>query len=279
MLPELYAQAYHDIYHCIKDADPTAQVAIGGVVQPTPLRLEYLDKVWAEYPELYAVTMPVDVWNIHNMILREVIYQYGADIPPGSSAVLGLDITWEDADNIDIFKQQIQDFRQWMKDKGERDKPLIISEYSVLYSEDQGFDYQRVKDYLYATFDYLTTATSTSLGYPGDGNRLVQRWAWYSLNDASFEGAITHHHLFDPGTKQITQLGMDYGGYVSTEFRATDVDNDCDVDVADIQSVAGGWRCQDGEQCYYAWHDFDQDETITVVDILRVAADWGWSCW
>jgi hypothetical protein len=40
MLPELYAHAYHELYHLIKNADPTALVAIGGVVQPTPLRLE-----------------------------------------------------------------------------------------------------------------------------------------------------------------------------------------------------------------------------------------------
>jgi hypothetical protein len=149
------------------------------------------------------------------MILREVIYQYGADIPPGSSAVIGQDYLPSDADDVETFKQQIQEFRQWMMDKGERNKPLIVSEYSVLYGEDQGFDYQRVKDYLYATFDYLTTATSTSLGYPADGDRLVQRWAWYSLDDATFEGAVTHHHLFDPETKQITQLGIDYGAYAA----------------------------------------------------------------
>lgn len=213
MLPELYAQAYHELYHVIKDADPTARLAIGGVVQPTPLRLEYLDKVLAEYQTRYGSMIPVDVWNIHNMILREVSYQYGADVPPGCDEAYGKLYTWEDADDIDLFKQQIERFRQWMDDKGERDKPLIISEYSVLYGEGQGFDEQRVRDYLYATFDYLTTATDPSLGYPDDGNRLVQRWAWYSLSDASFEDAITHHHLFNPTTKAITQLGIDYGAY------------------------------------------------------------------
>jgi hypothetical protein len=119
----------------------------------------------------------------------------------------------QQADDIDIFKQQIRDFRQWMRDRGERDKPLIISEYSVLYGEDQGFDYPRVRGYLYATFDYLTTASDASLGYPADGNRLVQRWAWYSLDDDGFEGYPSHHHLFNPETKQITRLGIDYGQY------------------------------------------------------------------
>jgi hypothetical protein len=100
-----------------------------------------------------------------------------------------------------------------MDQKGEQDKPLIISEYSVLYGDDYGFDYPRVRDYLYATFDYMTTATDPSLGYPADCNRLVQRWAWYSLNDDGFEGYPSQHHLFDPDTRQITQLGIDYGAY------------------------------------------------------------------
>jgi len=222
-LPEVYAEAYHDIYHLIKGADPSAQVAIGGIVQPTPLRLDYLDKVVSAYQSLYGGMIPVDVWNVHNMILQEVSCEayplicYGADVPPGSDAISGADYRIQDADNMTIFRQHIEDFRQWMKGYGEQNKPLVVSEYSVLYGEsddpDNDFDYQRVSDYLYATFDYMTTATSSSLGYPADGNRLVQRWAWYSLNDASFEGATTHHHLFDPVTKEITELGIDYGAY------------------------------------------------------------------
>jgi hypothetical protein len=288
MLPELYAQAYYDLYHFIKASDPTARIAIGAVVQPTPLRLEYLDKVVAEYESITNGDMiPVDVWNIHNMILREVIYQYGADIPPGSDAFAGgnckdehsepRQCTYEDADDIGLFQQQILDFRQWMKDKGERNKPLIISEYSVLYGKHQGFDYQRVKDYLYATFDYLTTATDTQLGYPADGNRLVQRWAWYSLNDTSFEGALTHHHLFTD-TFEIVDLGVDYSNYVNALCYGSDIDCDCDVDVADIQMVAGRWRCESGEPCYYAWYDLDGDQVVSVVDIMQVAADWSWAC-
>ena len=41
--------AYHELYTLIKGADPTARLAIGGVIQATPLRLEYLTKVWNEY--------------------------------------------------------------------------------------------------------------------------------------------------------------------------------------------------------------------------------------
>jgi hypothetical protein len=64
MLPETYAMAYHDIYQAIKAADPTAKVAIGGVIQATPVRLQYLTKIWDSYKSLYGTEMPVDVWNV-----------------------------------------------------------------------------------------------------------------------------------------------------------------------------------------------------------------------
>ncbi|HUV93657.1 MAG TPA: hypothetical protein VMX14_02340, partial [Anaerolineae bacterium] len=77
MLPEVYAQAYHEFYHLIKEADPDAQVAIGGIIQATPVRLEYLTKVWNAYCTRYMTdTMPVDVWNVHNFIFKEKCDDY-----------------------------------------------------------------------------------------------------------------------------------------------------------------------------------------------------------
>src|SRR6185503_9091315 len=40
--PELYATAFHQIRNTIKTADPTAKIAIGSVIEATPLRLKYL---------------------------------------------------------------------------------------------------------------------------------------------------------------------------------------------------------------------------------------------
>jgi hypothetical protein len=213
-LPSEYAAVYHELYHFIKGRDSSAQIAIGGIVQPTPLRLEYLDLVLDAYQSLYGEMMPVDVWNIHNMILREERGSWGCDIPPGIEVDQGMLYDVQDNDDIGIFQQQIVAFRQWMKEKGERNKPLVVTEYGVLMPEVYGFDYARVKAFMYASFDYFTTATDESLGYPADGNRLVQRWVWYSLNDDDFEGWPSRHHLFDPQTRQITQLGIDYGDYV-----------------------------------------------------------------
>lgn len=212
--PNVYAQTYHELYHFLKGQDPTCQVAIGGVVQATPLRLEYLDMIWEAYQALYGERMPVDVWNVHNFILREKRGDWGCSIPPGLSASEGELREIDDHDRMDLFEAQMRVFREWMQAKGERDKPLIISEYGILFNEELGFGYSRVRDFMLATFDYLLTATDPDIGCPADGNRLVQRWAWYSLDDDSFQWGTTWSNLFDPTTKEIERLGQDFSGYV-----------------------------------------------------------------
>ncbi len=217
--PDQYAQVYHELYTFLKKTDPSCQVAIGGIVQPTPLRLQWLDMVLAAYQSRYGERMPVDVWNIHNFILQELKGSWGCEIPPGINATQGRLYGVQDHDDMTYFKQHIVDFRRWMKDHGEQNKPLIISEYGVLMPCNwYGFCDDRVKAFMRATFDYFMGAesVSSSLGYPADGYRMVQRWAWYSLNDDNFEATDTHSNLFTPSTKQITAVGQAYGDYTAS---------------------------------------------------------------
>lgn len=209
--PSDYARSYHELYTFLKRVDPSCQVAIGGVSQPTPLRFQYLDMILDAYRDLYGEKMPVDVWNVHAFILREEKDSWGVDIPPGITATSGMLYEIEDHDDMEIFQRQIIAFRRWMKERGEREKPLIISEYGILMPADYGFDHQRVRDFMYATFDFFLTASDDSLGYPPDDNRLVQRWAWYSLSDHRYPTG----NLFDPDTQQITPLGIEYANYLS----------------------------------------------------------------
>jgi hypothetical protein len=58
----------------------------------------------------------------------------------------------------------------------------------------------------------------------------------------------------------------------------TDMDNDGDVDVADIMQVASRWRCKCGDACYDSRYDLDGDCDIDIVDIMKVAAHWGETC-
>lgn len=210
--PATYAQLYHDAYTVVKDADPTAQVAIGGVSQPTPLRLRYLDAALRAYRQQFGVEMPIDVWNVHNFILREERGSWGVDIPPGLQDDQGMLYEIDDSGNLDTFRQQIVDFRHWMTQRGYQDTPLIVSEYGILMPADYGFPPERVAAFMTSTFDFFLTAADPALGYPADDYRLVQSWCWYSLDDPA-----DHYptgNLFNPQTEAITAVGEAWVRYV-----------------------------------------------------------------
>ncbi len=217
MLPEVYAQAYHEFYNLIKGADPTAQVAIGGVIQATPARLEYLTKIWDEYQSRYGAAMPVDVWNVHNFIFKEKCNDFGADVPPGYDGCYGTVYADTDHNNMQIFDQQIRAFRQWMKDRGQQNKPLIVSEYGIVYFHVGMNDPDLVEDFMLDTFDYFMDTKDYSLGHPADEYRLVQRWAWYSLDDS--RGVYNDYaYLFNQSTLQITSLGEAFAEYAQSHL-------------------------------------------------------------
>ena len=236
IMPDIYAIAYHDIYHFIKDRDPTAQVAISGLVEVTPGRLQYLDIVWDSYLEMYGTPMPVDVWNMHVYILPEI----KADGSNSSAAVaLGTDpalailesgnnsalcasanvYCYAEHDDTVIFLEQIRAMRQWMKDHGLQNAPLILSEFSLLYPYDGQtpcflmdefggcFTPSRVSDYMVNTFAILEGETDPNLGYVHDDYRLVQQWLWFAMNDLS-EGTPNALVDIDPATKDPVQLSL-----------------------------------------------------------------------
>ena len=213
-MPEMYARIYHDLYYYIKAWDPTALVTPSALVQVTPGRIQYLDKVWNAYKALYGEQMPVDLWNIHLYILAELrrdgnpsyfssialgtdpalgMLEFGGDV-----AECGLDNVYcvAEHDSIDAFSGQVRRMRTWMKAHGYKDKPLIITEYSLLLPyelrpEPEGcwvkdefgncFTPERVRDFAAASFNYLETATDPDLGYQYDNDRLVQQWLWYGM--------------------------------------------------------------------------------------------------
>jgi hypothetical protein len=217
--PPVYAKAYHELYDQIKTADPTARIVAGNIVQPTPLRLQYLDMVLASYQATYMQPMPVDVWNIHAFILNERSCTYypedcwGADVPPGINVPEGNVYGIQDNDNLAIFKQFVVDFRQWMAANGYQERPLIITEYGVLMPTDYGFPPSRVNAYMSGTFDFLSTADTaiSPTGFSADKGRLVQAWAWYSLADQNFNG-----WLYNSQTKARSPYGDNFAGYTAS---------------------------------------------------------------
>lgn len=224
-----YGDIYHDMYTFIKGRDPTAQIAIGAIVQPTALRLKWLNNLLDYYQATYGVPMPVDVWNIHVLILREQVGSWGAGIPVGLTETEGLLIEPQDNYNINLFRQFVIDFRNWMKSKGFRDKPLIITEFGVLMPPGWGATPDVVNAFMNACFDFLLTATNAETGYPADSNRLVQRWLWCSLNDSpdNFNGALfvcqgdqspCQPDTF-PGT--LTEHGLNFMNYTNALLTGT----------------------------------------------------------
>jgi hypothetical protein len=210
--PEQYAHRYGELYRLLKAADPTCRVAVGGVSQPTPLRLAYLDRVLSAYRDRYGTSLPADLWSVHNFVLREEHDSWGVGIPPGVNAGSGALYEIADHDDLTIFQDQLLDFRRWMAKRGYRERPLVVSEWGILMPPDYGFDQARVAAFMHAAFDLFVTAADEQVGYPGDENRLVQRWAWYSLADTVYPTG----NLFDPETKAVTPLGAAFANYAPT---------------------------------------------------------------
>lgn len=225
--PKVYAIAYHDMYKLIKSYDPTAQVFAGSIVQPTPLRIQYLDLVLQSYIAQYGSSMPVDGWSIHNFILNEASCEHyndlgvcwGADIPPGISAIDGLRIELKDNDNFTLFKEQIVRFRDWMAKRGYRDTPLFLSEYGVLmpntFAPPADFPPSRVNSFMTKTFDYLISATDPNIGFPSDTNHLVQRWSWYSTNDSKDYNGYLFERASPTDPYHTSPMGDNYRTYTS----------------------------------------------------------------
>ncbi len=234
--PAQYATIYHDVYHFIKNIDPTAQVTIGGVIQPSPLRLQWLDMLWAEYQARYGAPLPLDWMNTHMQILNEVSCSYdpgncwGAEIPAGITANYGITMTLAGNASYDIFVDLLWDLRHWMNARGLRDKPLLISEYGVLLpseylcdscGENPALGDAIVASFMTRTFEFMLNTVDPTIGMPADGNRLVQRWMWYTLNDRPYDfetGTGFNGALFDyrdttyPGT--LTYFGRVFGDFV-----------------------------------------------------------------
>ncbi len=234
--PDVYARAYHDVFHFIKERDPSALVANSALVEVTPGRLQYLDLMWQAYLDEYGTAMPVDVWNMHIYILPEAELD---GKPNGiASVALGTDpalakrgpgqhysqcsnpdiYCFAEHDDLSIFAEQVLAMRKWMYEHGQRLKPLILSEFSILlpYEQDPGgcfvqdeygncFTPARVKNFLNGSMSYLETAVHPKYGLPYDKNRLVQQWNWFSVWSY---GVGNVSNLVDPQSGALTTIGQ-----------------------------------------------------------------------
>lgn len=255
MHADMYARAYHDLYHFIKQRDPSALVAVSALVQVTPGRIQYLNMVYDAYKEMYGMPMPVDIWNMHLYVLPEVLPNRQpngiAGIALGTDPAIAISERYDptgngnpanfkdscpradvycyaEHDSMQAFAEQVVRMRQWMASKGYRNRPLILSEYSLLlpyqyagssdlfYDEfGQTFNPARVETFMRESFEYLSTATDPNLGFPDDGNRLIQQWLWFSVRTDA-EGSVSNL-IQNETTGALTNLGQLFQSSVQAE--------------------------------------------------------------
>lgn len=241
---EVYVQAYHDTYNFIKSIDPTARIANAGLIQVTPMRLQYMNMVWSAYLQKYGEPMPVDVWTIHAYVLPELDKDGNANniasVALGTDPSIGKRASGGDGslcpnenvyclaehDDLSILQNQVITMRQWMKDHGQQNKPLMITEYGTLYSYTTGtgtclikdefgncFTPQRVSQFMLGSFDYFNNAADPNLGYSLDRNKLVQQWVWFSAKSNNGNSG----NLLRGDGKKYTALGETFKSHIQGE--------------------------------------------------------------
>lgn len=185
--PADYAQAYHHVYHFVKSRDRSMSVLAGGILQPTPLRLQWLSQVMTTYKRMYGEPLPADGWHLGVYALPERPGVSGGRVPAGLPSWRGL--AYRPGDSLDdqLFRTHVLAFRRWMAAHGQRERPLLISGYGLPewaghpVSLDVAVSPANVCAFMEATSDWLIQARDPQLGYPADDNRLVQRWVWGRL--------------------------------------------------------------------------------------------------
>ena len=246
---EVYAERFWNMAKVIRANDPTAKIAFGTVIQPTPVRIHYLglaiNKLIALEGDQARALALIDIFSIHAFILNERPFTtpncgdcWGAGVPVGYDPA-----TWpayqviDGTQTYDInrFKSRVTAFRQWMKDIGQQSKPLWITEYGSLFPTRLNVSELDTASFMEQSFDFML-APDSLLGKSDDNNRLVQKWVWYSLNDEilNFGGS-----LYNPLTKNLTLVGDRFIKYNPPVSSVPPTNPDVYIDASNLTVVPG----------------------------------------
>jgi hypothetical protein len=174
------------------------------------------------------------------------------------------------------------------------DSPVDASEISTdgvaqdhnLHDEGDG-DWARFDAIGGITYTLRTTNTGGHADtvlylYDTDGSTLIDvnddypgmfpasRLDWQPTTDGMYYVKVVHWDPYAYGC--TTGYGLSVGGCSLYDLNCT-----CSVDTADVQALAGHWRCTPGDDCD-ARYDINGDGRVDVVDIMLIVAHWDCGC-
>lgn len=107
--------------------------------------------------------------------------------------------------------------------------------------------------------DGLTYAILQTVSLPG-GRPLAVVW----------DEARARLYVSDANAEQVRSLSLPYGGVSGT--CVTDMNGDLEVNIVDVQMVAGHWRTEDST------YDLTGDGWVDVTDVMYIVQKWGEGC-
>jgi hypothetical protein len=218
---ETYALRFVELSSIIRNHDPSALIGFAPIVQPSPVRIYYLELVIAEMEKLldgteFSISDTFDIWTIHAFLLNEMPNEWGTGLPQGITMEMldenhqPLDLDYRtDTHSITLFKQLIINFRQWIFHVGLGDKPLWIAEYGSLMPYYYVPENETI-EFMIETFDFLLSYKDTTYGFLPDNYRLVQKWYWFSLNHSIYDKGGS---LYNLDINSETNTGLSFRQY------------------------------------------------------------------
>ena len=180
--PEQYAALYAAFEQWAQGA-PQCRIVPAGIAN--------VDWNWAQafreaFRSSYGRYPRVDAWNVHNYILEASLDPY----------------------DVAEFQRRILAFRRWMETIGEGRKPLLLTEFGVLYGNGccrRPVDPpQRLEDFMRDAVGWLTHSQA------------VTSWAWFATYADVFNGNLMTHK------SELTDLGMLYRNLIRDNHASLD---------------------------------------------------------
>lgn len=160
--------------NCIKSIDPSFRVGTGAIISPWTTLPRGSNECIADLSKYNT-----DQTSGANYFRRIITGLRANNAMPDFIVNHAYTLCQSPKDQPDDMKESLRIQRTLMKELGIQNLDLVIKEFSPLYTPDVA----TAQRYMQQTIPYMLTTTDPAIGKPGDGNRLVQRFAWFVGNE------------------------------------------------------------------------------------------------